>query len=99
GIDNMDKQIGSAMSAHAGEIRSKIATFIFENMASGAVGREEFVTVLEVGAGLLDGGLQLSDECVFLLLFRSVKSVNDGIGAGGDGTIGVGAQPMEICGP
>ena len=91
----MHEQFARAVRAHAGEIGREVAALLFEDVAARAIGQKQLVAVLDV-ARPLDLRPEPGDERVFLLLFGTLQCVDHRVGTGGDGLIGVGAQPMQI---
>ena len=94
-VENLAEQFRRAVRAHASEVGADVVAERTEEMAGGAVHREELLALRGV-AGLRDFGGELRDERVLRLRFRPAQLVHQVIRTLRDGGVGVDAEAMNV---
>ena len=94
-VENLAEQFRRAVRAHASEVGTDVVAERAEEMAGGAVHREELLALRGV-AGLRDLGRELRDERVLRLRFRPAQLVHQVIRTLRDGGVGVDAEAMNV---
>ena len=95
-VHDVNEQVGRTVGSHAVEVGSQIAALTLVNVAAGAVGGVDLLTVGHI-ARLLHFRLQLGDEGVLFLGLGPLQVVDDLGGAGRDLGVTVGTETVQAC--
>ena len=95
-VHDVNEQVGRTVGPHAVEVGSQVTALTLVNVAAGAVGGVDLLTVGHI-ARLLHFRLQLGDEGVLLLGLRPLQVVDDLGGAGRNFGVTVGTETVQAC--